>query len=489
MGCESVINLRRAHLDDHWKTTFRRNYSASISKATYENGSILNGMSVNFKKGFNAFVGRNGIGKSNFIRSLYNIFISDDSNRAKFSMPLLAEGKVKIEMKINDVVSEVDFTFGNDPISIDGVVGFMFDPCTLIPSVQKLFVDQDNLEELLESYSPIRCSDDDLRLINFLTHGEYTEVLIVNIEDDFQNFPRLPFFIVKNGFANYDSRNMGLGELSLFYLYWLVEHMRKTIGNKILFIEEPESFLPPSTQERLSDVLAMTAATMDISIILSSHSEHILKRLPLSNVHIMRSTHDGTRCSMAADNSEPIKLLGLTAKKIGILLYEDYAAELLLKSLLKMSRRINQDNFYYCCSGSDGDILQDLLRFPNNILDFSFVGVFDGDCIGKYEGKLHDKKYCFLPSAVPPEVFLIDFVKRKTTLQLAIILGIGIQDVLAAQASAAGCDHHDYFLEFSKSLNKNLSDVLSRICEHWTNAPENKDAVAIFLSNLEGCCF
>lgn len=113
-----------------------------------------------------------------------------------------------------------------------------------------------------------------------------------------------------------------------------------------------------------------------------------------------------------------------------------------------MSRRVNQDNFYYCCSGSDGDILQDLLRFPNNILDFSFVGVFDGDCIGKYEGKLHEKKYCFLPSGTAPEVFLIDYAKSKTTLQLAIILGIGSQEVLAAQASAAGCDHHDYFWNF-----------------------------------------
>lgn len=490
MGRCFMLNLRRARLDDHWKNAFKRSYPASIMDARYSQGKIFDGMSIPLRSGINAFVGKNGIGKSNLIRSLYNAFATEDSNREKFQTPLLEPGIIEIYLKVNDETTTKVFHHGLNENQIEdryeNTVGFMFDPCTLIPSIQNLFVQQNNLEELLESYSEVITTGEDLKLINFLTNGDYQTVTLVNIEDEFKNFPRLPFFKVKTRDAEYDSRSMGLGELSLFYFYWLTSHMHKLEGNRILFIEEPESFLPPATQERLSDILAMIAAKEGVAIVLSSHSEHILRRLPKTHIHVLKKTPNGIRCLSPTENSEPLKILGLTSPKQGVLLFEDVAAEIFIKSLLKSSSSLSADNFYYHKSGSDGDILSDLKRFPAKIENFRFVAIFDGDCIGKYTAQLKDiNNYCYLPEKIAPEEILIAYICNTPVNLIATALSASDTAIIDAKESAAGCDHHDYFHEFSKSLGRNFCETFGKICELWGAEAGNAAKVAKFIENIE----
>lgn len=480
------MNLRRARLDDYWRIAFKRNYAVSINSAEYSAGDIFDGMKLLLKDGVNAIVGRNGIGKSNLVRSLYNCFITAESNRLRFSTPLLENGSINIALKIKDVTINKILKSSNSFDDNIDVIGLMYDPCNLIPSIQNLFLDQDNLEELLDSFSQLPVDKANLNLINFLTNGDYQEVIIINIDDEFEKFALLPFFIVKTRDAHYDSRNMGLGELSLLYFYWLFSYMSILDKERILFIEEPESFLPPATQERFADILAMIAATQGVAIIMSTHSEHILKRIPRAHIQLMKRSEEGIRCFCAIDNNEPFKLLGLTSPKQGILLFEDDVAEIFIKSLLKMSARFVSDSFYYHKSGSDGDILKDLNRFPSRLEGLRIIGVFDGDCEGKLDNNLlQHANYCFLPEKLPPETVLINYIKTIEVTFLAKALNIPVLDIIDAKESSAGRDHHDYFHELARSIGLEFKWMVTIICDLWVSDDKNGNYILKFIEAVE----
>lgn len=230
----------------------------------FEGGVLFDGMEISLKPGINVFVGRNGIGKSNLIRSIYNLFFCEQSNQSPFTTPLVDAQGIKITIDS-----------AGDPIQCSDVSGFMFDPCYLIPDIQFLFNSQENLDELLEQFNPQIIAGEDLQLLNYLTNNTYDKVSIRNIEDEFRDYAYLPFFEVSINGREYDSRGMGLGELSLFYFFWLMSRISKLDNPKLVFVEEPESFLPPSIQLRLVDSLALYGATYGLPVILSTHSEHI----------------------------------------------------------------------------------------------------------------------------------------------------------------------------------------------------------------------
>ena len=282
-----MINLRQARLDDHWRTAFKRNYPLFVQNMEFTEGEVFGETKLTLKPGMNAIVGKNGIGKSNFIRAIYNSLKSDSSNRQKFSK-LLDKSKIKFDLIISGEDLSLELRpFEKNEIKQD-ILCLLFDPCTLIPEIQNLFVQQENLTELLESYSPNRLSADELKLVNFITNTKYSSIEIINIEDEYESFPMLPFFSVERDDVRYDSRAMGLGELSLLYYFWIVDYIGKSKSNSLLIIEEPESFLPPLIQNRLCDVLAMTLAIKGVACLISTHSEC---PLVLPKVSIYRPNH------------------------------------------------------------------------------------------------------------------------------------------------------------------------------------------------------
>ncbi|CAM3599908.1 ATP-dependent nuclease [Pseudoalteromonas maricaloris] len=480
-----MTNLRQARLDDHWRTAFKRKYPLFLQNMEFTEGEVFGETKLTLKPGMNAIVGKNGIGKSNFIRAIYNSLKSDSSNRQKFSK-LLDKSKIKFDLIISGENCSLELSpFEKNEIEQD-ILCLLFDPCTLIPEIQKLFVQQENLNELLESFSPNQLSVDELKLANFITNTEYSSIEVINIEDEYESFPMLPFFSVERGEVRYDSRDMGLGELSLLYYFWIVDYIGKSKSNSLLIIEEPESFLPPLIQNRLCDVLAMTLATKGIACLISTHSEHILRKIPRSHVHIMSRVLNRIRFFNAASNIEQMDVLGLTAPKKGLLFYEDEAALFFARSLIKASPLFVSDSFLYHCSGSEGDVLQDLKRFPVSLDEFSFIAVFDGDCRGKMDDQLMDfENYIFLPSALSPEEHLISYLGGIDIVDVANHIGKPIELMSAAIDVAAGSDHHDYFVDIAKVLSIPYEELFSKLCDLWVGDENNSESVQEFIGKLE----
>jgi predicted ATPase len=481
-----MINLRQARFDDHWRRALRRDYQLVVKELEFSEGEIFGSVSLSLKPGINAIVGKNGIGKSNFIRAIYNSLRSEQSNREKFSH-LLDESRIKFKLILEGYELSLDLNPLETNIIEHDILCLLFDPCSLIPEIQKLFAQQENLGELLESFSSIFLSEDDLRLANFIANTEYTSVEIINLEEEFDAFPILPFFVVERKDVKYDSRHMGLGELSLLYYFWIVDYVRKSHKKCFLIIEEPESFLPPLIQNRLSDVLAMMLDTKGITCLVSTHSEHILKKIPRSHVHVMCRVKDRIEFFNAATHFESMSVLGLNAPKKGLVFYEDQAGYLFARALLKKSSAFVMDSFYYHRSGSDGDVLRDIKRFPRFLSDFSFVAVFDGDCRGRLDNQLEGfTNYVFLPSSVSPEEHLISYLKTLDHTTIANYLGKKVEVISASIDVVAGLDHHDYFLAMGRVLSLPYDELFASLCDLWISDDANIESVTRFLSDFEG---
>lgn len=480
-----MINLRQARMDDHWRVAFKRNYPLSLKTMEFHEGNVFGNIKLSLQPGINAIVGKNGIGKSNFIRAIYNSLMSDLSNRKKFSQ-LLDKSKIKLDLSLDnrDILLNLNSL---DVNIVDGsLLCLLFDPCTLIPEIQNLFNQQENLDELIESYNTITLSPDDLKIANFITNTEYTNIEVINIEDEYDSFPMLPYFRVYRNGVNYDSRCMGLGELSLLYYFWIIDYIKKSEKHCLLIIEEPESFLPPLIQKRLCDVLAMTLSTKGTTCLLTTHSEHILKKIPNSHIHIMCSVMNKIMFFNASMHSDKMDLLGLTPQQKGFIFYEDSAALIFTKALIKSSSSFSLDCFIYYCSGSDGDVLKDLQRFPTSIPNFKFIAIFDGDCRVRMRRELEkNENYIFLPSNLSPEEHIISYLKTVEINTIASFINKTTESIAIAFEIAAGLDHHDYFLEIARNLNISYEDLFTKLCELWIGDPKNAKEIDSFTMTLE----
>lgn len=482
-----MISLRQAKIDDFWRKSYLRNYPLLLNEIGFENGEIFDGLKLSLEPGINAIVGRNGIGKSNFIRSVFNSLASESSNRKKFNH-LLDGCDVTLDVSIDAETYSLTCSPYQQNTEDSIFLCLLFDPCNLIPEIQKLFCEQGNIEELLESYNSVELDSDDLKLVNFLTNSTYQKVEIINIEDEYEGFPMVPFFIVEQDGARYDSRNMGLGELSLLYFFWLIDYIKKSDSHCLLLIEEPESFLPPLTQNRLCNVVAMTCAEKGTYCLISTHSEHILKRIPRTHIHAMSKVSGEVKFFTVSSHFEQMGVLGLTSPKKGVLFFEDEAAGLLIKALVKASLVLVVDSFYYHNSVSDNGVINDLERFPNGLAGFSFIAIFDGDCRGKYDRVLRPhSNYMFLPSNESPEGLLIDYLASEELSLVSACLRVSREALSAAFAEVAGSDHHDYFHELARALSIPFDTVFSSVCELWISSPGNSELVESFLDELERC--
>lgn len=480
-----MISLRKAKIDDHWRKVYKRRYPLLITELTFSEGAVFGDIQLSLEAGMNTIVGKNGIGKSNFIRAIYNSLVSEGSNRKRFPR-LLDTSRIKLDMTLGDDEFSLDLSPSEHNEIEQDILCLLFDPCTLIPEIQKLFQDQDNLAELLESFSIVPLSSDQLKVVNFVTNTEYSSIEVVNIEDEYESFPMLPFFIVDRQGVKYDSRDMGLGELSLLYYCWIIDYIKKTESNCFLIIEEPESFIPPLNQNRLCDVLAMTLATKGASCLVSTHSEHVLRRIPRSHVHIMSRVDNHIRFFNAASNFEQMGVLGLTAPKIGVLFYEDHAAYLFTKALVRASPLFVIDSFHYHKSGSDSEVISDLRRFPSSLSDFLFIAVFDGDCRGRLDDQLKSfNNFIFLPSSSSPEEHLIAYLRVLDLSVVASYIGRPSEILNAAIDVAAGLDHHDYFIELAKIVGLSYDDLFTKLCELWISDEANGESVMAFFTELE----
>jgi hypothetical protein len=482
-----MTGFRNASIGDYWRHAYERNYSDEVVSLEFVGGGVFSGVDVGVLRGVCAIVGKNGLGKSNLIRGLYNIFCGNGGNRPALEAPLIADSNFQLKIKVQGDVHELSILKGGsfqELGSIPGISTYLYDPCIFMPVLKEFLQNQENFEEELEAFEAVELGAQDLALINYIANASYTSVSMTVIEGEYPELGDFPFFKVSTNFANYDSRGMGLGEISIFYFFWIFYSLRLIKGPRFLFVEEPESFLPPSVQTRMSGLLAYLAGELGVMCMISSHSEHIIKKIPRSNILVMRRYSGALRIDAAGNNYEALNVLGLESPKVGVLFYEDSFAGTLLRALLQASKVYVPDAFYYHKSGSDGEVKADINRFPKDIAGFKGVGVFDGDCRSNRAIASLGVSKCFLPSDESPDVLVRRFVLDLPGQELASLFGRSEIEVSSALAGAEGLDPHDFFFLVAKTLGMELPYLINVLCEHWVAHPGNAALVAEFIEDF-----
>lgn len=484
--------LRTAKMSDHWRTLYKKKFNFQLKKIVIEDGSIFKNIELNLNGNLNVIIGKNGVGKTNFLRNIFNALNrQSESNRSEF-LKILDKNDMVFGYQLNSDYKEYRFTHGGEHSNNNNqdINAYIFDPCCLIPELQNLFTTQENFEELIDQFEVKAYSQDKLEIINYLSNHEYSKVEVYNIEDEYENFPILPIFLVERNSLEYDRRAMGLGELSMFYCFWLLDYIADLDKNIVLIVEEPESFISPLLQKRFIDILVKYIVEKNLNCILSTHSDYILEKIPSRSLKKLTFLRNNESKFDEVNNIDILYTLGLSPQKKGLLFFEDLAAELLLKQLIKRSSFNGNENFYFHCSGDDSHVVKHINEMPKKLRDFKFVGVFDGDARTKVPRLLSvDTIAIFLPTDVAPEIIIMNYLGSCDFNTIDQFLNLNSGAFEAAYQAVIGADHHDFFVEISKILDKNFSSLFSDLCEIWIRDPNNAGEIKIFIEQFDAIFF
>ena len=465
-----MINFKQAKFNDYWRKANQRKYDCFVDSFVVNRGDILKGAQLHLKPGINIIAGKNGVGKSTLIGGLYNSTMGDGSNRVATDI-LLGDEDYSLCISIKN---------GTNYESVDvedvELTSYLFDPCVYVPNYLNFLSKQDNIEELLEQVGSKSYTEEQLKNINYLTNSRYESVVVWNIEDEFADHPILPYFRVVCDGIQYDSKTMGLGELALIYFFWLIERISGFDEKSLLFVEEPESYLPPKTQKRLMNCIAWLAAEKGISVLISTHSEHVLSFVGNHQIHLMMNIDKNKMFVSDLEAVDSVLELGLQSvtTKLGLFSVEDRAAEIFLQALLGT----RADYYSYEIAGSEGHLVARCGVFIHKIDGYINRAIFDGDSRGKFGPQL---KGCnvnrYLPTDKAPDELLYEYFNNLALSDVADILSVSIVKMASAKEAADGADFHDYFRELGASLRLSEDSILKTLAEHWcdNHQPEVKE--------------
>lgn len=195
--------------------------------------------------------------------------------------------------------------------------------------------------------------------------------------------PTVPYFEASYRGIHYDSRNMGLGELSVHLLFWVLQQHDQT-ENLILLIDEPDAYLPPLAASVLLARLlkVIKGKQRKWRLVITTHSADIIAAAVAHDSFLFLEVgEDGTLEATPSRDDPRIGELLLARPEIRhVVFVEDESAFHLARALiLEMDRRISGSislvwgNGYGYMRG-----LQDHLPQARH-LDIGYVLVFDGD--------------------------------------------------------------------------------------------------------------
>ena len=87
----------------------------------------------------------------------------------------------------------------------------------------------------------------------------------------------LPYFEAKYRGLDYTSRDMGLGEFSIHFLFWILEQYRD-VEDLTLLLDEPDAYLPPIGASGLVTRLLKICLDRNWQVILTTHSSEIISQ-------------------------------------------------------------------------------------------------------------------------------------------------------------------------------------------------------------------
>jgi len=407
--------------------------------------------------GVNAIVGNNGAGKSSFFEFLTNPTYS------------------KIPFYSHDVL------LGNGElieIPSQTLSALIIDP---FAELKQSNVELSNFKSAIDSEGTYFANDKELELINYVLSSSYSEIGFTEVEIS-EEKPR-PYFHVKTGPDVYDNDTLSQGEQLVLYIFWALRIKNKS--RPLVFLEEPEAGLSPSTQTKMLEMIVSISADDKKQIIVSTHSPFIVQSLGRARVILLKKEEKSVWYKIK--NEEYLEELGMALGKTDLYIVEDHKAKIFLERILDIYGSQMRRKADILFVGGESNVHEVMSRVDSTKIELSVTGILDGDVKGtkKYKEIVKTGRCFFLPGTKAPEVEIIDCIDSNQK-EYAIRLGVSPRKLTDCMRRLRGVDHHDYFAELSKFLFGEVKlSVYEAAFKIWFENFESRGEIEEFVKKID----
>lgn len=368
-------------------------------------------------------------------------------------------------------INDVRLSFEQHHVLDEPVVRYI-EPSIECSKINTFLSTTENYEEMLEGVEPnvILAKDVHVKNISQIVGKNYKSISIYEI-DGMLGDKTIPYIrVCCEGGVEYDNISMGMGEFVCIYLYWYLNFIGK---NKILLIEEFENFISAYSQVRLMDYMALISSTHGIWTVMSSHSEHVVNKIPLDSIRVLYLKNNDSKVVVPKYASAYLQALGVSCEKKGAFLVEDKAAQIMLKTIInKIDPELLRDKQIVGLR-CDSNIEKIIKHYEPHALDaqsYSLVAVFDADQRDKVQnlsGKFVGVSCLPANEKVAPEVELWTALESYSD-EICHRLGIAnSENLFLAISSYESDDHHDRLYSVSSDLSISFETLVSSIVHVW----------------------
>ena len=415
---------------------------------------------VELSTGMMVVCGLNGVGKTTLLRLIEGSLGDTESISSRVRSELISDGDFRLNLTEDAVGRTLRL---GDANTAPTLVIDVFDACARILDVTT----QSNFEDLLEGVDPHEYTSDELRTANYVVGKRYERLEVFEIEEPDLEDSLLPFFRASATGIEYDSRNMGLGELAALFSLW---SLSRAEPGTVVLLEEPETFLSSHASVALVDVLARTVVSRRLYAVLTTHSAGIVARTPLEVLRVLTPSEVGVTIRRPQSRADLEHVLGSFVGQARIALVEDRTAAVVVSELLgRLGGLWGQAVEVLAVRNGVAELIA-LCRTLPQARDLRMVGVLDGD------QSVPDESIWPIVTLPPPDN--PDAMLRSAALTnldcFSHALGRSRQILDAALPPLEGLDDHDWFVRVADSLALDHGAVLRAGVEAWLDDAANQ---------------
>lgn len=445
---------------DRWRTKVTRFAADSIPSLGTNEASLECPVTV--------ISGPNGVGKSTLLRAIWAALDPLAAESTVADDRKLVSGSISIDGLVDG--GEFSLRVGFSP---DGIISAVEPaiPVSFIDSgsdallLQKRLREFASAEELTNGIALRELQAPDLATISYLTRRDYRSVSLYEVE--LENVA--PFFEVTYGDDKYDSRTMGAGEISAFYVWWMLE---RAPTDSIVIIEEPEAYLSHACQQALINYIIDAAVKRRIFVIISSHSAPVITSLPDRALIFLSRTATGLLLTSDRIPPQLLKTVGIEAPIKAVVFVEDSLAKLFGKAILeRFDPRLARQILFEVRQG-EGEITNALRITKDFSQPLRFIGWYDGDMHGKVSQDLTPIS-AFLPGEMRFEAAFRRMIVSDSS---ALSNALGQGELSSILGGLEGLEDHDWFHEFASALGLSREQLFPTALRVWLDDPQNFEA-------------
>lgn len=325
--------------------------------------------------------------------------------------------------------------------------------------VRSVLRSRSDIEQMEAEVGPMSIEKETVQSLSRVIGRDYDNVEWYGLEleptyEGFAGWPTsddqmlMPHFRVEHEGVSYSSLQMGLGEFSVHLLFWILWQLRDSPG-KVILLDEPDAYLPPSTRMRFVALLLAMAEKYDWQVVMTSHSEELISAAYENDALIVLSRHGGiAHCLPSAEYGLAVVRELVSQPSADLMLFcEDESAAALVRAILHTYAADLAETTAVIWKDGDGylrKLAQHLPRTDASPVRFSLV--FDGDQrppVGEgLTSELSRWPTMYLPTAQSPDALFR--TSKADPVALRESLRCNQEELRMALDALQGSDDHDW---------------------------------------------